>query len=493
MQSAVAISVATSLSLHLFGCGGGEQTTPPPDPHGHTSTRTTMTTTVTSSGECEPGMSKFGTDDCFFKCESNLMLGPMRRVENKGIVLDDTTMHWCPEKLQFQWPNTNDPIKSFRMYKAWTDQWNEPWLSKQVAWENLAKYLRASQGKVLVGTSITCHEEQDDADWENVMEMLKVFGADHVMGVAIGNELELLWTKSPVDVGLQNKSELDACLERVWNEGYFLDKFHSRVKDLDSLGAGFEKVMLTSVFGGFILAGEPFYEARVPSQWLGVARVVTFLTNVTEVFGDRYAHSLNIYPYFDEEMKNDKPETEPPTCKKALGVATCFDGAKDEDCVFTSVVSVMRERLGKIGNASSLLWIGETGWSYPKAATLAGNHETQWCPEWSSSERFQEYYHNFINWNMSMKGDYRGPDHIFYFSARDSSNFGHIEGFGLVGGGNPEAWCTNTTCKLQRKSSPACRDNPGCEGLWNDCCPTKEGGYLKCCQSALNNMSLVAV
>jgi len=300
--------------------------------------------------------------------------------------------------------------------------------------------------QVLVGTQISCSEEEDDADWENVKEMLQIFGPGQIMGVAIGNELELLWTKESTYNGT-----LPECLERVWgNESYFLNKFHDRVRDLDSLDGGvFKAVKVTSVFGGFILAepGLPFYDRTDKN----VARVGPFITNVTDTYGERYAHTINIYPYFEERfVEHDVKGEYPPTCSKALEKAVCFDADDPDQCLFTWMVGRMRRRLHLLGNASSTLWVGETGWSYPQAHTL--DTKMAKCNQWSTPKSKANFYTNFLKWDLNMNGEYKGPDHVFYFAMRDSTNFGKQEGFGLIGDGEPTSWCTNTTCKLQQSS-----------------------------------------
>jgi len=398
----------------------------------------------TVAGVCPPPRQHLpGTNGCFFKCESDLQL-PMRAAAQKGLALDDTTLHWCPQNAHFHWPNTDEPVTSFRMFKAWASHWNEPWTSKETAWKELKRHLEASNGKVLVGTQISCNETQDDADWENVKAMVKIFGPKRLMGLAIGNELELLWTKESI---LGNKT-LPACLERMWNEEYFLNKFHDRVREFDALGRGFRNVKVTSVFGGFILA-EPrgvFYERKDTK----IARIDTFIKNVTKVFDDRYAHTVNIYTYFEDHfIQMDKDGEEPPKCSKAL--KTCSDFKTQAVASFPWMIKRIRNQLAKLGKPDATLWIGETGWSFPKATTLGT--KMKWCDGWSTREAFSEYYANFLEWDLQMEG-VKGPDHIFYFTMRDSSNFGKTESFGLVGDGNPLKWCSNTTCKIQSSTMP---------------------------------------
>merc|ERR1712166_174381 len=99
------------------------------------------------------------------------------------------------------------------------------------------------------------------------------------------------------------------------------------------------------------------------------------------------------------------------------------------------------------------LWIGETGWSAPAAETM--DTKMKWCADWSTKESFADYYTNFLDWDLKMNGKYRGPDHVFYFTMRDSQNFGEVESFGLIGDGDPTQWCVNTTCKIQQPSMGA--------------------------------------
>jgi hypothetical protein len=397
-----------------------------------------------TSETCPPELKDFGEKGCRYKCESDLVV-PVSAPSHKGLALDDTTLHFCPANMPFHWPNTDEPVTSYRMFKAWAGWWNEPWVNKEAAWKAIASHLEAVNGKVLVGTQISCSEEQDDEDWENVKAMMKILGPKRMMGLAIGNELELLWTKTSI---IENLPE---CLDRMWNQEYFLKKFHARVQEMDAMGEGFGQITVTSVFGGFVLAepGLPFYELCDVND--RCARVGTFINNVTQHFGDRYAHTINIYPYFqDYFIEYDQPVTDPPTCSKALATCKCLKTDDPDKCDLTWNVGRVRARLEGLGNADATLWLGETGWSAPKAETM--DTKMQWCEEWSSEESFRDFYTNFLDWDLSMNGKYRGPDHVFYFTMRDSSNFGKIENFGLIGGGDPLQWCTNTTCKVQQPS-----------------------------------------
>jgi len=396
----------------------------------------------TSDSSCGSSQLRFD-EGCFYKCETDM---PMEITvpSKKGMALDDTTLHWCPQNMHFHWPNTNEPVSSFRMFKAWSPQWNEAFLSKEGAWNSLNTYLEATNAQVLVGTQISCSEEEDDADWENVKAMMQIFGPEQIMGLAIGNELELLWTKTSI----YGEEVLAECLDNIWNQGYFLNKFRSRVAELDEMFPG-RNIPVTSVFGGFILAepGWPFYERTDQN----VARINTFINAVDHLYGERYVHTINLYPYFEEAfVEYDDPSSGFADCQTGLERALCMGADDPNSCLLTWMVGRMRQRLHALGRPDATLWLGETGWSYPVAHTLAT--EMRQCPEWSTPASKVTYYENFLKWDMEMGSKYRGPDHIFYFAMRDSSNFGFQEGFGLVGDGDPMAWCTNTTCEMQQSS-----------------------------------------
>lgn len=397
----------------------------------------------TSDPSCGTSQKRFD-EGCFFKCETDLPL-EITAASKKGLALDDTTLHWCPDNMHFHWPNTNEPVTSFRMFKAWAPWWNEAFVDKERAWSSLNRYLEANNAQVLVGTQISCSEEEDDADWENVKAMMRIFGPEQIMGLAIGNELELLWTKTSI----YNETVLPDCLDRIWNRGYFLNKFRSRVQELDEMGEAFRNIPVTSVFGGFILAepGWPFYERTDQN----IARINTFISAVDHLYGDRYVHTVNLYPYFEEAfVEYDDPDSGFADCQTGLQHALCMGADDPNSCTLTWMVGRMRQRLHALGRPDARLWLGETGWSYPVAHTLAT--KMRQCAEWSTPAAKAEYYQNFLEWDMDMNSRYKGPDHVFYFAMRDSSNFGFQEGFGLVGDGDPMAWCTNTTCEMQQSS-----------------------------------------
>lgn len=205
-----------------------------------------------------------------------------------------------------------------------------------------------------------------------------------------------------------------------------MQEFARRVKDLDSMGL--DKVPVTSVFGGAALGGQPFFEQP------GKAMVNSFLTNATKSYGSRFVFTFNFYPYFDPNLMLDSGTSD--QCDSAIKMAACFDSS----CQLPGSVSQLRSKMQQLtGNAHDLLWVGETGWSMPGSATLDTKMAS--CPQWSGNSTFSSYYDKFLQWDLS-NGGAVAPDHVFYFTARDSYNFGVVEHFGLVD------TCLDSECKI---------------------------------------------
>eukprot|EP00928_Gymnodinium_smaydae_P071847 TRINITY_DN55328_c0_g1_i1.p1 TRINITY_DN55328_c0_g1~~TRINITY_DN55328_c0_g1_i1.p1 ORF type:complete len:491 (-),score=103.18 TRINITY_DN55328_c0_g1_i1:167-1564(-) len=440
-------AVSAAIALGLIGCGGGGGPTPsptpaptptpapgpapPPAPPESCGPHCTKCLTD-GCAVCESGFLPTGGDDgtqrgCLYACSSDLALGPLVAAGSKGLALDDTTHHWCADSMHSRWPNTDNPVQSFRVTKAWEVDWTET--SKAEAWRSIARFAHVSGAKALVGTQITCNETEDDADWHDVKLLLQALGPAHVMGLAVGNELEILFMKQDIPA---------ECIQNMWDGGYLRKKFHSRVQELDAMGEEWKAVKVTSPFGGFINSGEPY--VNTPQ-----ARVLDFLQDAVGAYKSRYSFSLNIYPYFDPGNAMD-PGT-PDQCELAIARDTCFNSST---CVFPATVIDARKRMQRAFTSVDIqLWVTETGWSAPKAHTLTGPMVN--CPAFSSEKSLRTYYENFLKWDMQVEEE-RGPDHVFFFTMRDSQNFGFLEHFGLGGSGDPTKLCVNTTCKLQRSS-----------------------------------------
>jgi len=241
---------------------------------------------------------------------------------------------------------------------------------------------------------------------------------------AIGNELELLHFKDRELVP-------EECIQNVWERGYLWRMFQRIVSEFDALG--FSEVPVTSVFTGHGLSGNPFHELP------GKARVNSFLENVTDRYGSRFAFTWNFYPYFDPGQPLDEGTTD--QCRLALDAAKCWD----EDCFVPAQARQARMKMEQLtGEGDRLMWIGETGWSSPMSDSLTTQIKA--CAEWSSLSTFQDFYKGFLSWDLSIGGGMRPPDHAFWFTMRDSVNFGAGEHFGLISA------CDDPTCKVKSAS-----------------------------------------
>jgi len=374
-----------------------------------TQTRTTSTTmTWTTTGLYPPAP---------YNCISNSFLGPVKHAHKKGIALDDTTFSLCPQLLTMNWPNTQDNLTSLRLFKAWDASWDAE--LRQSAWIELRKFVRRQNVKVLYGTLISCNETADDMDWLYVKELMMFIGREHVMALAIGNEVELLHTQKNIS---------DKCVNDIFEGGYFYTKVMHRANDLAAM-PGFSDVKLTTVMGGFILGGEPFVNTRE-------ARVLDFFTKINADFGRRWAWSFNTYPYFDPHIFMDPGPFH--TCSHAMMAAINFAASS----MLPTQLRVLRGRIQAVtGRPDDVMWLTETGWSYPRATTLST--VMKHCKEWSTVEALSLYYQAFLEWDLSLGQGVEPVDHAFYFTLRDAVNFGEKENFGLIHG------CSSRGCKLK--------------------------------------------
>lgn len=279
-------------------------------------------------------------------------------------------------------------MTSIRLFKAWDAKWGEE--GRESAWNGLVAYVVQSNAKVFIGTEITCDEEADDASWEWTKQLLQRLHPEHVMGLAIGNELELLQFKGQDMVPA-------SCLVEIWERAYLWRKFQQFVAEFDALGFG--SVSITSVFTGMGLAGEPFYELP------GKARVSSFLGNATGAYGGRFAFTWNWYPYFEPNMRVDAGSE---GCEGSLRAAGCWGSG----CVVPAQLRHARAKVEALtGRRDALMWVGETGWSTPASSSLVT--EMRRCAEWSSAETFRRFYKGFLEWDMDIGGGAKPPDHVF--------------------------------------------------------------------------------
>mmetsp|Transcript_59604 Transcript_59604/g.107203 ORF Transcript_59604/g.107203 Transcript_59604/m.107203 type:complete len:512 (+) Transcript_59604:184-1719(+) len=383
-----------------------------------TTTTTTTTTATTTAISTTPAGPTHAPPVAPYTCQSDLYLGPVQKEFNKGVALDDTTFQTCPSLITVEWPHAKEKMTSIRLFKAWWGRWGGD-EERKAAWSQIREFVWKNDAKVLFGTQITCNETDDDVDWGYTWEFMQYIGRPYAMGLAIGNEIELLWSKKDIE---------QDCLDRIWQKGYFSRKVQERTNALATIPA-FSDLTITSVMGGYVLAGQPF----VDSKQAGVA---SFFRWAVSVYGRRWAFTWNIYPYFDPHIQLD-----------AGGFGTCNDAMQHAinfapGCMLPSQLAELRRRTAAItGRKDDITWLGETGWSYPQASTL--DTVMAGCKEFSTQEAMSLYYQNFLDWDLSLGADVRPIDHAFYFTFRDSVNFELHENFGLMSS------CNSFHCKLQ--------------------------------------------
>eukprot|EP00435_Cladocopium_sp_Y103_P055139 s375_g18.t1 len=347
----------------------------------------------------------------------------------KGITVDDTTLHYCAGRVPQMWPNTEAELRSLRIFQAWNLAW--PPEERRSSWRGLRDLVKARKIKVLVGAPVTCNVDEDTTTWQWTKEFLQMIGPEHVMGLAIGNELELLTDHAEPE-----------CIREMWEGGRLWQIFTNRVAEFDEIPdmmggmggfvglqgigtnpnilMGFQDIPVTSVFTAAVLSGNPFME--VP----GKALVNTFLRQAVWKYRRRYAFTFNVYPYFDPNLHMNPGSQH--NCSRALERAICWDAPH---CLAQAIMIAARQHMQMLtGRPDDIFWIGEIGWSSPRANAL--HTDMRSCDNFSSLATFEKFYNGFLQWDLVLQGPVRSPDHIFYFTLRDALNFGVQEFFGLL-------------------------------------------------------------
>jgi len=392
------------------------------------------------------GLSAFQGANAAFACKSTMDSIPMVNASQKGLNIDDITFQWCNTQIPDVWPNTQEPVKSIRLFKSWQQGWSED--GRLPAARNIVDWVKRNNAKVLVGAGVTCNKTEDAIDWNRTMEIMQMLGPEHILGLAIGNELDQLFLKDYI-------KPFPHCIQDIWKGGYYWEATKSRIADMDRMGPGYSAIPVTGVFSAAALVSGPFYPFKDDHQ----AMVYTYLKNASKAYGKRWAWSFNVYSFWEPWYVNDFPYYKD-QCKGAIKSATCWEGwnstiTGSEKCDLMQRFESIRSKIKQItGRDDDTFWIGEIGWSSPKP-TGAFSMAAKKCPEFSSKRTYRKFYEGFLKYNMTITNDplkEKGPDHIFYFTIRDASAFGSVEHFGLLAGGpDPRKACSYEDCKLQAK------------------------------------------
>lgn len=347
-----------------------------------------------------------------YECSSPFEVKSLVAMEKKGFCLDDTTFEKCPNKLFARWPNLHGRpnVTSLRLFKSWHPRWGGD-DARHKAWEALTKWVFDNNAKVLIGTQVTCNGPEDDMMWKWDLELMKMLGPDHVMGLAVGNEMDIFWRQC----GGRPLSDL-------WNWRYW-QLLQQRVEAMDNLDPGFKNVKITIVWAMSVLGGYPWKED-------GQAKVNTLMKQAFEKWGDRWVWSFNVYSIWDVNMWPHSGGD----CKAKTEASVSIEYTKN-------VLKTARQRIkATTGGDHNPMWVGENGWSSPMPL---GHPKFPFCPDYDSQSTFRLAYENFLSWDLSLNDGLTGAEHAFYFTMRDSFNVGAAESFGLV------ARCDDTNCKIQ--------------------------------------------
>lgn len=416
-----------------------------------------------------------------FRCQSSTDFGAVVQPERKGMALDDTTFENCADQIPTHWPNTDQKILSMRLFKPWGMTAPKFFHGDyHKAWVGLKGWAQATNGQFLLGISVTCQKYNDEKEWRAGQEFIKYVGAEHIMGVAIGNEIDL-------QVGASNGH----CIDQLWNKGGYERIIKQRVEEFEKI-PGMEGKPISAVLSMQSMGQYPF-----------IYKVKKFLNNVWKTWGKRFYLSINVYPQFNHGLTKGG-------CHGSAMAGTSYDTSDPDHLGFMpNLVKDIRKRMALVGGGDKKLWIGETGWATHAYCVLncyeacrspatqkrfytnfltwdmeSGLKSTKcgvatgkckesidWItrdgiyghPEWfpgltneSTPEEFQDFQASgdkagcphTCAWEKAHPSEHKEPmgsqgaDHVFYFTLRDSSVFGQHEEFGIV------KRCGDTRCKF---------------------------------------------
>merc|ERR550532_1941992 len=155
-----------------------------------TATTTSATVTATTTPATLPPATAAAPGG-LFACDSAWRTASLASMARKGMCLDDTTFSACPGEMPGTWPNAGaERVTSLRIFKPWHPDWGGEFIRMR-AWRLLAAWVRSNGARVLVGTEVTCDAQRDDDMWLWALELMRLLGRRHVMGVAVGNEMDL--------------------------------------------------------------------------------------------------------------------------------------------------------------------------------------------------------------------------------------------------------------------------------------------------------------
>jgi hypothetical protein len=381
------------------------------------------------------------------------MFDTFDRMADKGIVLDDITYLDCAEQLFDTWPNTAEKIQIIRTNAPWRTVWARgavPDSVQAAAIAKLTNFILKNNLKVLVGQDATCDTKADDEQWQHNLKFMKAIGKERIMGLAIGNEMDILWTHKDWWY-----DKFPNCMIDMWNinspKSYW-SQFQRYVASLDTEVDG-HAIPVTSVWtAGFAFSGpgEPPFQ-----EYPGRALVRTFVNTAYKKYGKRWVWTFNPYPIWSGGLHNDKDATNKTIPQQCNGAIHDTNGP-----ITANMLATTRRAIKKVtGNDDDLMWAGEYGWSSPKSDGMDKGIFKD-CDDYTSLTTFSNYYKHFLDWDLSSKEAFGlpttpedkklvGVDKAFFFTMRNADNGGAHEYFGLMDK------CGSTQCKIHKAALAA--------------------------------------
>jgi len=280
----------------------------------------------------------------------------------------------------------------------------------------LLDLVRANNAKVIIGTDVTCDDTADEQMWEWALELIKLLGPKHVLGVAIGRDMDRDYKHNHDTV----------CHDTLWQHRYW-DTLVRRVSALDGVS---KDIKVTIIWGMNVLDVSRSPQGNIWKED-GQALVQPLVENAYKLLRDRWVWSFNVEPLWNKTFYPTSPED----CEQKIADAVSIGAVQD-------ALAEARQRITMTtNNESSSMWLIGGGWS----SSLPDNHENfSFCKDFASITSFRTAYQGFLNWDMSLPYGLVGPELAFSFTVHDSEDrWGTSEFLGLMEN------CGEPECKIR--------------------------------------------
>lgn len=259
-----------------------------------------------------------------YECESKSTFGSVVNNEQKGIALDDTTFQNCAHQLPRYWPGAKENVLTVRLFKVWGMTAPIKFKGNMMkAWKGLKGFAKNNNAKFLLGVSVTCNKQEDEAEWKAGRDFIRYVGAEHIMGIAVGNEIDL-----QVGGGW--------CKSNLWNRGEYTKILHKRVKEFHRVDPALKNLPITAVLSMNSL-----------NKGKSVER---FLQDAWETYGSQFVFSINIYPQFSGGLAKAG-------CDGSVNVGSKFS-MKRPAGFMPSNVAYIKTQLEKMKLGQMKIWVG---------------------------------------------------------------------------------------------------------------------------------------